>query len=761
MWLEIIRKIFVNPRNSKAKSLVKEYLLVSFFFGLFALLAFWPAFTNITSTVPGAEGDPFYFLWSMWWINFATFNLHASPYFTSLLFYPIGHGLTTSPLPLLESFLTLPIQLVSIPAAYNFVVFISFMLSGVFAYALVKHLVKDRYAAFIGGMIYAFSPIHIAHAFAGHLNWMSVEFLPLIVLCLLLLLEEQKYKYSFFAGVSLFFVIFFGDFEQGVLALILIAVLLYFYAFIHGFRKTFTKRLLLSLFLIPLVAGLLGLPYLSQVAYSITHGSALSTFYHQSSLVDEIGWSNSLLGFFIPSYYNQIYNPIVSGGAPNFLGPFYTLTYNGALVGDNANAITQDERTSYVGYLALFLFLCGIYYDIKKKRHAGTLFWLSIFLFFSIMSFGPFLRLSNGIVAVPGPFLIYTFIPLLNIIKEPGRFFFAATIPLAVIASVGARELYGKFGLKGRQRIFATLLISVLLFLDYSGIIFPGHTQLLFLNATVPSAYQTIQGYQQNVSVLLLPSIGNSYYQEEELYYQTTFQKPLFNGYGKENLTQILHISMMPISAYGRAFEQNVTPSYQSPVNENLTLLTDTLLAKNNVGYVGVIKSAYTQPNLGRLTAYLSSLLGNPVHEDNSTLIFSTIGLPSSPDELAYYPSGTWTQGNFLCGYYQGISCNSSFSSGWWGAAQRNITIFSPSNSTVNVSFSIRSFGQLGPRAIDLYSNSASRPLYEFSISPNQTIERFQLRLSKGRNELEFSMPSLNSTDGYFTYDLHNFTIEK
>lgn len=754
-----------NLQAHKTKSFVKEYLLISLFYALFTLTAFWPAFTNITATIPGAEGDAFYYLWNMWWANYATFNLHMNPYFNSMLFYPLGVNMAAWSLPFFESFMTYPIQLLSLPAAYNFVVFIGFVLSGVFTYALVKYLVKDKYAAFIGGMIYAFSPIHIGHTFAGHLNWASVEFLPLLVLCLLLLLKEQKYKYSFFTAITLLFVTFFGDFEQSVLAVIIILVLLYFYLFLYGFRKTLTKKLVLSLLLIPLFTVLLGLPIFSQALYSFTRGGVLTTFYKSINIGDEIVWSNSLLGFFIPSYYNQIYNPIVGGGASNFLGPLYTLMYNRDVVFNNTQIVMQDERTSYIGFFTFFLFLCGIYCYLKGKKYTNMALWLSIFLFFWMMSLGPLVRISNNIsFSIPGPFLIYTLIPVLDIIREAGRFYFAATIPLAIIVSVGVLALYKKLDFnKNKQKLLATALISMLLFLDYFGIILPGHTQLLFLNATVPDAYQTIQAQQQNVSVLLLPSFGTSdYYQEEQMYYQTLFKKPLFDGFeGKVNITLIEHTRLMPISAYEYAFETNTTPTYQSPVRENITLLTDTLLVSNNVGYVGVIKKAYTQSGIRQLTRYLSSLLGDPIYDDNATEIFSTNSLQSKSYELAYYPSGTWLEGNLLCSYDANINCTDSFSKGWWGLPQRNITILSPSSAIVNISFSIKSFNHSGINTFALYLNSAISPLSEFSIPPNQTAMRFRLQLSQGVNQLEFYMPSISSTDNFLTYDLHNFSIEK
>src|SRR5208283_3563523 len=184
---------------------------------------------------------------------------------------------------------------------------------------------------------------------------------------------------SFFAALSLLFIVFLGDFEQGILAIIFLVVLLYFYVILQSPRKIITKKLLFLLLLIPLLTALFGLPYFAQIVYSLLHGAASSLY--TVNIISEISWSNSVLGFLIPSYYNPIYNPIIRGGSPNFLSSFYALTFNGTVVVSSGQAITQDERTSYIGYLVLFLFLCGIYYDLKKKRYARVMLWLDLFLF--------------------------------------------------------------------------------------------------------------------------------------------------------------------------------------------------------------------------------------------------------------------------------------------------------------------------------------------------------------------------------------------
>jgi hypothetical protein len=631
-----------------------------------------------------------------------------------------------------------------------------FAFSGVTAYALVKHLVRDKYASFVGGLIYAFSPVHTAHMFAGHLDWVGIEFMPLLVLSFLLLLEEKKYKYALTAAISFLFVVFVGGAQLGILSAFFIMVLLYFHSCLEGFGKTFDRKMLLSILLTIMLVVLLGLPLFVQIAKGI-FGGALETAKISSPPEAGLVWSNSLLGFFVPSYYNPVYNSMLQSNSSSFLNSFYSAVYKGVLVAQSM----QDERISYLGYLVLFLFLCGIYYDFKKNKPKKTIIWIDLFLFFSVMSLGPLIALSsNNISDIPSPFLIYLFIPILNILREPGRFYFVATIPLAIIASFGLSELYNRFRVrKSRKKILVTSLICVLIILDYVGIILPGNSQALFQNVTIPDAYRIIENTPGNFSVLILPSPYNAdFHQAEQMYYQTLFKKPIFSGYvSRINITQQYSFYLIPVFQYSDALNSNNTFVYLSPVAENMTTITAVMMAEYNISYVVVMKSAYAQSALQQLTNYLKSILGNPVYDDNTTSLFSTASIiAESWNTLGYFPTGLWAYG---CAPNAG-NCTKPSNNGWWGLSERNITIFSPSNSTVNVSFSAVGFNQT-PQKTYLYLNSAKQPSETFAISSNKTEQHFQLQLSRGFNQLEFSMPSSNSADYYLTYDIQNFSVIK
>ncbi len=74
---------------------LRKYAIISGAYLLLSILLFYPMILNIASSVPGSGGDVFQSLWDIWWVPYSLFTLHASPYFSSYVFYPVGANLAT------------------------------------------------------------------------------------------------------------------------------------------------------------------------------------------------------------------------------------------------------------------------------------------------------------------------------------------------------------------------------------------------------------------------------------------------------------------------------------------------------------------------------------------------------------------------------------------------------------------------------------------------------------------------------------------
>ena len=180
----------------------RQYLKPFLVYLLISLVMFWQVTINIFTYVVNGHGDVYQTLFNLWWVPYAVFTLHQSPYLTNLLYYPLGANLVTQTLTPLAGIFSVPLQWVSSGFAYNALFFSSFALSGIFMFALANYFVKNRYAAFIAGLIFAFSPMHIAQSY-GHLDWTIIEWVPLFLYFYVRTINERRMRYALFAAASL------------------------------------------------------------------------------------------------------------------------------------------------------------------------------------------------------------------------------------------------------------------------------------------------------------------------------------------------------------------------------------------------------------------------------------------------------------------------------------------------------------------------------------------------------------------------------
>lgn len=201
------------------KDVLKRYMLEYKLFLIYlaiALVIFWYLTINITTVVPSGYGDVFQSMFNLWWVPYSIFTLHSSPYFTHLLYYPVGANFVTQTMSPIAGLVTWPLQQVSSAFAYNVLFFTAFALSGLFMYMLAYYITGNKYASFIAGLIFAFSPMHLAQA-QGHLDWTLIEFVPLFILFLMKSIFESKKRYPILAAISFILLTFVGDIEQGIM----------------------------------------------------------------------------------------------------------------------------------------------------------------------------------------------------------------------------------------------------------------------------------------------------------------------------------------------------------------------------------------------------------------------------------------------------------------------------------------------------------------------------------------------------------------
>ena len=418
-----------------------------------SLIMFWMVTINIFSYVVNGHGDVYQSLFNLWWVPYAIFVLHQSPYFTNLLYYPIGANLVTQTLTPLAGIMSWPAQLVSMAFAYNLLFFFSFALSGLFMYMFADYVVQNKYAAFIAGLVFAFSPIHIAQAY-GHLDWTIIEFMPLFILFYLRTIRERKLKYAVVAALAFMLLTFMGDIEQGIM-MFFFAIVITILLLIFEKKEVLNKGAIINLACMVILIIVFSSPFLVQILPKLNAGVLNET---SSTVAQRMLYSVNVASFFLPSYYNGIFH----GLSLSYLNQTYGLTYQGLQY-----ATDIGEKVAYLGYSVIFLILFALYRDLKESKLRRTGFWLALLVVFLWLSLGPYVQFSSIVTGIPTLYSLYVQVPLLNIIREPGRFDIVATIFIALLSAIGFAQLTKNFDQKKAKTYM--IVFVVLILIEYNG----------------------------------------------------------------------------------------------------------------------------------------------------------------------------------------------------------------------------------------------------------------------------------------------------
>src|ERR1043166_6245978 len=179
-----------------------ETPLVLLLYVILTIAMTYPAAFYLRTKVMGGPEDQFQFLWELWYVAHALFDLHKSPFFDPDVFVPFGFSLIRnqdlSPgTVLLFSPLT---HFFGEVFTYNFLVLVSFPLTAFGAYLLARELWFSRLAALLAGIIIGFCPYRLMHA-TGHLSIVSTEWIPFFFLYLERLISRPRLRNAVLAGV--------------------------------------------------------------------------------------------------------------------------------------------------------------------------------------------------------------------------------------------------------------------------------------------------------------------------------------------------------------------------------------------------------------------------------------------------------------------------------------------------------------------------------------------------------------------------------
>lgn len=447
------------------------------------------------------KGDGLQNVWNIWWINKAVTELHQSPWYTTYLHYPQGTSLLGHTLNPFNGFFGIfLLKFLTLIETHNVIVLFSFVMGGVTAFWLSFFITKSYWSSLIAGYIFTFSQYHFMHA-EGHLQLVSLEWIPLFVLCWYRLIINPSILRAIVSGIVLFGVLLCDHYYFLYCVLTGIIIMLW-YALSNRNILFFLKKkyfFTLSIFL-----------GVSLVTSGILIGSLL-----------RIIIKDPFIGAHTPSQFSlDLLAPFIPGGHWRFaqLTQFYWSRLPGNI----------NESSVYIG-LSVVLLLCYAWYKRQESRSRCSSFflWYSVMLFFGIMALGPALRVGGRRI-LPGimPYeILQTVFPLLNLSGTPVRMMVMVMLSAAIISAIGLNALFQRVSTK---HIFIGGILGFLLFFD-------------FLPKPIPSSKIDIPEYINLLKELpknggMIDSVNPA---PIALYYQTVHEIPMAGGYISRNPTSV------------------------------------------------------------------------------------------------------------------------------------------------------------------------------------------------------------------------------
>lgn len=167
------------------RTTIRGAILVVVFFALLSTITLYALVSHLGSRVPAMyndEWDYYHFHWNLWWVRHAIAT-GQDPFYTDMVLAPFEHNLsyhslTASWLPV---YAALEPLIGHLPTA-NLIIWLCLVLTGWLMYILLRRQGTSRAVALIGGIALGWSPYMLDHAASGHLNLITVFWLPVALI---------------------------------------------------------------------------------------------------------------------------------------------------------------------------------------------------------------------------------------------------------------------------------------------------------------------------------------------------------------------------------------------------------------------------------------------------------------------------------------------------------------------------------------------------------------------------------------------------
>jgi len=540
------------------------------FYGIVAGIALNQLIFNFTTALPGivnaqasneiqpSEFD--IFLWNLWWVRHAIFDLHVSPLVTNYVIYPFVSPLAGHTLALLWGLVSAPFQMIfgMIPT-FNAIVVLAFVLAATAMYAFVRKHVERASVVLLAGLLFAFTPAMVQRASVGHLDKISIFWLPVCLLLWDKVVETKRWTWAIILGLCVYL------------------------SWLTDFQQTMWTLLLLGPYVIFTV---IRLPRLRRERAGV-----------------RVGWLIAIaaVAFVIPALFAPL---------PQLLEA-NKLNYPPARLEDTAyfafpvqNLLMHTANGDFtIGLLLPLLTLISI---PLIRRDGERWFWLIVGLGCFILALGPYVDIVGARIELP-----YALVHRLlgNQYRTPMRFMTPAVLAFTMVVCLTLdRSVFRWKRLINRiyaQRAMVGALMALLIW-DY-GLLNP------FPITTMPDyqAYRDIAQTPGDFAVLEVPigvrtgfaMVGRGEYLQ---YYAPVHQHPIFSGYLSRLPNEVLDYY------YSDPLLGALTLSHGLPPQAEVDAQLSRMIQDENIGYVILHRDLLEQ---GRVKSFGDLLNRQPLLE--------------------------------------------------------------------------------------------------------------------------------------------------
>lgn len=438
-------------------------------------------------------GDGLQNVWNIWWINKAVTELHQNPWHTNYLHYPHGTSLLGHTLNPFNGFIGIVLlKFMTLIETHNSIVLFSFTTAGLTSFWLAYYITKSYRSSIIAGFIFSFSQYHFMHA-EGHLQLVSLELIPLFVLCWYRLLTKPNFIKSIITAIVLFGVLL-CDYYYFFYCILTIIISMTWYAYSTKNFIFFTKREFAIPFMVLIFTS------------AITSGVLVTNLLLKNHNDPFLGEHDPLL------YSLDLLAPFIPGGHWRFaeLTEFYWSRLPGNI----------NESSAYVG-LSVVVLTCYAWKKRNKLRsiHPSFSLWYLIFFVFWMLSLGPAISIAGETVFTTiTPYgILQLLFPPLELSGVPARMMVMVMLSASVISAMSLSILFNSTSPK---RKYLGAVLGLVMCIE-------------FLPTPIPSTPALIPDY---VNILKqMPETGGVIDTitppSTALYHQTIHAKPMADGY--------------------------------------------------------------------------------------------------------------------------------------------------------------------------------------------------------------------------------------